>query len=56
MTQLKKCAKDINRYLSREDILMTSKYMKIHLVSVIRMMRIKTTIRYQFTPTWMAVI
>ena len=35
---------------------MTNKYMRKHLISVIRMMRIKTAIRYQFIPTWIAVI
>ena len=52
-----KLAKDLNRYLFREDIQMANKHMKRCSMSlVIRETQIKTTVRYHFTSTRMAII
>jgi hypothetical protein len=52
---IKKWAKDLNKHFFKEYIHMSNKYVKLCLTSlVIRKMQIKTTMRYQFTPTRMA--
>ena len=52
---IKNCVKELNRRFPKEDIQMTTKYMKRYPTShIIREMQIRTTLRYHLTLIRMA--
>ena len=54
---IKNCTKDLNRHFSKEDIQMDHKHMERYSTSLaLREIQIKTTMKYHFIPTRMAII